>query len=368
MKKVKFLVIGLFLVIVGFDLQGCVASWLGGAWISTVDGAYTEYGASKNADKNIQQAYNPVLDTQKDYPTGTVDVVFEDLGFKQELMNVAYTSGDFVAPSGSVYFSKQTKQKVLDYAKQIMPNVNFVEKDSPDFNSTTPQIVFLPNILQHNGRYKFTDARYDSEILTQAILSVNGKMYLIDGKVMLKDWATYNEYHVLPRRVAYMFFYPILPEVKALLLKAQNQPLSPYLANWLNQVNNWQAGPIETNDPEVKLAFKISNDDPKLPCVYNYNWTYHKKDSKGKEYGEKIPKWYSNLQGIAPYLFMPEDSVQCQEIKKGPSNPTYAIMSVIAKNWEKETKPIWDNWDKYKNITVGVVNTNSTITNTTAGN
>ncbi|MEM3828578.1 MAG: hypothetical protein QXP36_05140, partial [Conexivisphaerales archaeon] len=220
MKKVKFLVIGLFLVIVSFDLQGCVTSWLGSAGISAIDGAYTEYGASKNAGKNIQQAYNPVLDTQKDYPTGTVDVVFEDLGFKQELNNMSYIFGSFVAPSGSVYFSKQTKQKVLDYAKQMMPNVNFVEKDNPDFNSSTPQIVFLPNILQQNGRYEFTDARYDSEILTQAILSVNGKIYLIDGKVMLKDWATYNQYHVLPREAAYMFFYPILPEVKALLLKA----------------------------------------------------------------------------------------------------------------------------------------------------
>lgn len=355
MRKNNFLAlfIGIGLM---FLLNGCFAP---GARIHTaISSAYTAYVPNDKATKNIQQVYNPVLDTQKQYPTGTVDVVFSDVAFKMASIHniVAYLNGYVFNPSGSRYLTQETKEKILAYAKEIMPNVNFNIVDKPNFNSQNPQLILFTNYYMKQGDIVISTT-LTPFVLTQAILETNSKYYLIDSRLQENTYPAVNYAAVFDNSLTYTIYYPIFPAVKAILLQAQNQPLSPYLANWLNAVKQWQPNPVGDN----KMAFKVT-DTPKLPCVYNYKWTEHKKDAQGKEYGKTIPEWYSQLQGIAPYLFMPQNSPQCQKIEKKVKDNTeitQAIMEVVAKDWEKETKPIIDHWDKYSKITVGADNATS---------
>ncbi|WP_291490738.1 hypothetical protein [Desulfurella sp.] len=353
LKKLKFFFLGAFLIGTSFYLQGC-AGYTTAAITSAVNSKYEAINLQPEAEKNIQQAYNAALDTQKQYPTGTVDVVFNDLAVR---MNPTFNT-PVVYLNGSKYLSEQYIDTVLAYAKQVMPDVNFVVKDKPDFSSQNPQLVLFPSFFNHTilGFFAGRQIIYNS---TYAIFELNGKYYAFNNEIY--D----NGYPIIMATVFSNFFkdyyksellayYPIFPAVKAIMLKAQNQPLSPYLERWLNAVKQWQPAPVN-ND---KVAFRVVS-DAKLPCVYNYKWTEHKKNAQGKEYGKTEPEWYQNLKGIAPYLFMPEDSTECQKIEKKVKNGTeitQAILEVVAENWKKETKPIMDNWDKVSKLTVGADN------------
>lgn len=356
MRKIKFLGLGLLLLGLSFNLYSC-AGYTTAAISSHANSKYEAINLQPEAEKNIQQTYNATLDTQKQYPTGTIDVVFNDLAVRM--------NGGILTPAvwlnGSKYLSQEYIDKVLSYAKESMPNVNFIVKDKPDFNSQNPQLVFFPSYFNHavNGLVSYLHTIYNS---TYAVFELNGKYYLITneiydngyGSVVSSMFSNYFKDYYKSELLAY---YPVFPAVKALMLKAQNQPLSPYLSNWLNAVKEWQPAPVN-ND---KVAFRVV-DDAKLPCVYNYKWTEHKKDAQGKEYGKNEPEWYQNLKGIAPYLFMPENSPECQAIEKNVKDNdeiTQAIMLVVAKKWEDETKPIISNWDKYSKLTVGAGNATS---------
>lgn len=348
--------LGVFLLGIGFSLQGC-AGFTTSAITSHAYSKYEAINLQPEAIKNIDQTYNATLDTQKQYPTGTVDVVFNDLAVR---MNGIPTA-PLMYLNGNKYLSQEYIDTVLAYAKQSMPNVNFVVKINPNFNSQNPQLVLFPSYFNHQdeGFFSCGHTIFNS---TYAVLEINGKYYLITNEIYDNGYGTalttiFANYFKDYYKSELLAYYPIFPAVKAILLQSQNQQPSPYLANWLKAVKEWQPAPIN-ND---KLAFRVV-DDAKLPCVYNYKWTEHKKDAQGKEYGKNEPEWYQNLKGIAPYLFMPENSPECQAIEKNVKDNdeiTQAIMKVVAKDWEKESDPIISNWDKVSKLTVGAGNATS---------
>ncbi|AHF97834.1 hypothetical protein DESACE_03490 [Desulfurella acetivorans A63] len=353
MKKLKFFFLGVFLIGISFNLQGC-AGYSTAIFASAINSRYTDIDLQPEAKRNIQQTYNATLDTQKQYPTGTVDVVFNDLAVR---MNPRITT-PVVYLNGSKYLSEQYIDTVLAYAKQVMPNVNFVVKNKPDFSSQNPQLVLFPSYFNHATVTFFSAGQviYNS---TYAIFELNGKYYAFNNEIYDNGYpvfafTVFTNYFKDYYKSELLAYYPIFPAIKAIMLKAQNQPLSPYLERWLNAVKQWQPAPVN-ND---KVAFRVVS-DAKLPCVYNYKWTEHKKNAQGKEYGKTEPEWYQNLKGIAPYLFMPEDSAECQKIEKKVKDGTeitQAILEVVGENWEKETKPLMDNWDKVSKLTVGADN------------
>ncbi|MGC9102970.1 MAG: hypothetical protein ACP5IH_07720, partial [Desulfurella sp.] len=81
MKKLKFFFLGVFLIGTSFNLQGC-AGYTTAIFASAINSRYTAINLQPEAKRNIQQTYNATLDTQKQYPTGTVDVVFNDLAVR----------------------------------------------------------------------------------------------------------------------------------------------------------------------------------------------------------------------------------------------------------------------------------------------
>ncbi|MGC9168992.1 MAG: hypothetical protein ACP5GK_08815, partial [Desulfurella sp.] len=77
LKKLKFFFLGVFLIGISFNLQGC-AGYTTAIFTSAINSKYEAINLQPEAKRNIQQTYNATLDTQKQYPTGTVDVVFND--------------------------------------------------------------------------------------------------------------------------------------------------------------------------------------------------------------------------------------------------------------------------------------------------